>query len=128
LRRTLEVISLGLFLVGLELATGTPSLTITRLQETLAYPLGSDGGEGVEWGALAGIGLILMAVVLAGMTVLVRYREEEIQDHLWCPKCGGRTKRVRRRTRHRVLGRIVGKAISARHCPDCGWRGLSYFN
>ena len=128
MRRTLEVISLGLFLVGLELATGTLSLTITRLRETLAYPLGSNGGERIEWGALAGIGLILMVVVLAGMTVLVRYRQEGIQDHLGCPKCGARTKRVRRRTKHRVLGRIVGKALSARHCQDCGWRGLSYLH
>ena len=65
LRRTLEVISLGLFLVGLELATGTPSLTVVRLREALAHPLGSDAAEGVAWRSLAGIGLVAGAIILA---------------------------------------------------------------
>jgi hypothetical protein len=126
LRRTLEVLSLGLFLLGLELATGTPSLTITRLRETLAHPLGSDEADGVPWRSLAGIGLIGFGIVLAGVTVFVRYRQGAIQEHVGCPKCGARTTRVRRGVWQRVMGRLVGKSTSARLCGDCGWRGVSY--
>jgi hypothetical protein len=68
LRRTLEVISLAMVLLGLELATGTPSLTIARLQETIAYPLGSDGAESVEWRVLGGLVVIVVALMLAVLT------------------------------------------------------------
>ena len=126
MRRTLEVISLGIFLLGLELATGTPSLTIARLQETVAYPLGSDPGENVEWAALGGLILIGFAVILASFAILVRLRKKKIQDHDACATCGGKTKRVRRNVWHRMLGRVLGKALAARHCGECGWRGVSY--
>ena len=128
MRRTLEVISLGLCLLGLELATGTPSLTITRLRETFADPFGSVGEDGVQWTSLAGIGLMVLAVLVAGVTLAVRYRQGAIQDHVRYPECGARTKRVRRTARHRILGWVMGKALSARHCGDCGWKGLSYLH
>jgi hypothetical protein len=126
LRRTLEVISLALFLLGLERATGTPSSTIARLQETIAYPIGSDGAESVEWRILGGLVLIVVAFVLASLTILVRHRTKGIQTHEGCPEGGGDTKRVRRNAWQRILGGIVGKGLSARHCGDCGWRGVSY--
>jgi len=126
LRRTLELISLGLFLLGLELAAGTLSLTTTRLRETLAFRVGSTGPEGVPWTSLAGIGLTAVAVVLMGLTIFVRFGERRVVDHVGCPVCGTRTNRVRRKVQERILGRVVGKAMSARHCGDCGWRGLSY--
>jgi hypothetical protein len=126
LRRTLEVISLALFLLGLELATGTPSLTIARLQETIAYPLGSDGAESVEWRVLGGLVVMVVALILAALTVMVRHRTKGIQSHAGCPKCGADTKRVRRNAWQRMLGGVVGKALSARHCGDCGWKGASY--
>ena len=125
MRRILEVISAGLFLAGLELAVGTLSLTITRLRESFTNTLESDG---VPWRFAAGIGLMVLAVVLAGVTVLARYRKGGIQEHDGCPKCGARTRRVRREIQHRILGGLVGKSLSARHCGDCGWRGLSYLH
>jgi hypothetical protein len=128
LRRTLEVISLGLFLLGLELTTGTPSLTVIRLRETLAHPFGSDSTDGVPWWPLVGIGLLVCAVALAGLTIVVRFGQEGVQDHVGCPECGARTKRVRRNVRHKILGRLLGKTLSARHCGDCGWRGVSYLH
>ena len=128
MRRILEVISLVLFLAGLELAVGTLSLTITRLREIFTHPLGPDASDGVPWRSLVGIGVTALAVVMAGTTVLVRYAEAGIRDYVGCPECGARTRRVQRRTRHRILGWLVGKALSARHCGDCGWRGLSYLD
>ena len=128
MRRILEVISAGLFLAGLELAVGTLSLTITRLRETFTNTLESDGADGVPWRFAAGIGLMVLAVVLAGVTVLARYGQGGIQEHDGCPKCGYRTRRVPREMRHRILGRLVGKSLSARHCGHCGWRGLSYLH
>ena len=105
--RTLEVISLALFLLGLELATGTPSLTIARLQETIAYPIGSDGSESVEWRILGGLMLIVVAVMLASLAILVRHRTKGIQTREGCPECGGETKRVRRNAWQRMLGGVV---------------------
>ena len=128
MRRIFEVISAGLFLAGLELAVGTLSLTITRLRESFTNTLGSDGADGVPWRFAAGIGLMVLAVVLASVTVLARYGQRGIQEHEGCPECGAQTRRVRRGTRHRILGRLVGKSLSARHCGDCGWRGLSYLH
>ena len=126
MRRILEVISLVLFLAGLELAAGTLSVTTTLLRETFTTTFGPDGPDEIPWRFLAGIALMVLAVVSAGTTVAVRFRQARIQDHVGCPKCGARTRRVQRKARHRMLGRLVGKALSARHCGDCGWRGLSY--
>lgn len=126
MRRILEVISAGLFLAGLELAVGTLSLTVIRFSETFTNTFGSDEADGVPWRFLAGIGLMVLAVTLAGVTVLVRYRQAGVQDHIGCPKCGARTTRVRRLIWHRILGRLLGRSLSARRCGDCGWTGLSY--
>ena len=128
MRHILEVISAGIFLAGLELAVGTLSLTITRLRETFTNTLASDGADGGQWRFVAGIGLMVLAVVLAVVTVLTRYRQRGIQEHDWCPRCGAQTRRVRREIQHRILSRLVGKSFSARHCGNCGWRGLSYLH
>jgi hypothetical protein len=126
LRRIPEILSLGLFLLGLELATGTLSLTVTRLRAALLNPTGSAASGEVEWRSVVGVGLIVLAVALAGLMVVVRYRQRGIGDQVTCPRCGVRTNRVRRTAGDRVFGLLMGRRLSARRCGDCGWAGLIY--
>lgn len=125
MRRVLEIIAVLFLLAGLELAAGTLSHTLRRVEDTLRL---SFAGESLVWPApvfIVGFVLIIFGVMLALVTVWARAAGKAVQASPNCPRCGTRTNRMKRRLRHKVLAAVMGHHVTRRHCAKCGWGGLS---
>ena len=126
MRRILEVLSISLLLAGLELSVGTLSITSSRIRESFSSAFGVVDAVPVPWTFWVGMGMVMAAISMGVTTLWARIGEKRIQTDEGCAKCGENTVRVRRGTRHRILGRLLGKTLTARRCGECGWRGLCY--
>lgn len=126
MRRGLVIASLGLTLLGLELSTEAVSLVLARLRAGTAALL-----AGVEFHVEAPrfvLGSLMLAagLVLGVLTLWsARVWKGVVRVGKSCPRCGDRTKRVKRRRWQRVASRLVGESLSRRDCEHCGWSGLS---
>ena len=126
LRRPLTLLALGLFLFGLEVATGGPSLAVARLWT---------GGRALAAGDeflvsvpryVIGLALTLGGTALYGALLWADLASKHVTaDGSVCPNCGTHTRRVRRRGWHRVLSRVIGASVTHRRCERCGWNGLT---
>lgn len=126
LRRPFTLVSITLVLVGLEIATRILGTLGTRLVDGFRGA-GSGGVAGVGPGRFAG-GVTMAAVGLAvaflgGWAGRRRRAIEGVGRR--CPRCGRETKRIRRSLRQRMLGRLIGEALTRRRCLQCGWEGLA---
>ncbi len=126
MRRILEVLSLSLLLAGLELSVGTLSLTSSRISDSFSSAFGVGDAAPVPWTFWVGMVMAVAAISIGAATLWARMGEKRIQAVEQCAKCGANTARVRRRTRHRILGWLLGKTVTARRCGECGWSGLCY--
>ena len=126
LRRPLTLLALGLFLFGLEVATGGPSLVVARLWTGSRALVAGD-----EFLLSASRYVIGLALTLGGMAVYGALlwadlaRKHITAEGSVCPNCGTHARRVRRRGRHRVLSRVIGASVTRRRCEHCGWSGLT---
>jgi len=127
LKRTLEVVSLILILVGIELATGAFSHALEQLERVYrALSVGNEPEVSLIRFAL-GVLLVLLGAIILAVILWARLTARAIGASSSCPRCGGETKRIRRRERDRFLGMILSMPINRRVCRDCGWRGLTAF-
>lgn len=125
LKRTLEVLSLILILVGIELATGPFTYALERLERVYrALSVGNEPEVSLIRFAL-GVLLVLLGAIILGVTLWARFSARLLGAGSSCPGCGGKTTRIRRRWSHRLQGKILGMPATRRMCRDCGWRGLS---
>ena len=126
LRRPLTLLALGLFLLGLEAATGVVSLAVTRLATGLDAVLSGDEFLVSAPRYLIGLALALGGIALYGGVYWAEMIQRSVAvDGEACPNCGTNTRRVRRRPWHRVLSRIFDVRVTRRHCERCGWSGLA---
>ena len=125
MKRTLEVLSLILILVGIELATGSLTYALGRLERV--YRALSAGNEPEVSLVRFAVGtlLVLLGAIILGVTIWARFSARIVSAGSSCPECGGKTTRIHRRKRHRLLGKILGMPVTRRKCSDCGWRGLT---
>lgn len=125
MKRTLEVLSLILILVGIELATGSLSHALGRLKRVYrALSVGNEPEVSLIRFAL-GVFLLLLGAMILAVTIWARFGARIIAAGSSCPQCGGETSRIHRRRSHRLLGKILGMPVTRRICRDCGWRGLT---
>ena len=125
MKRTLEVLSLILILVGIELATGSLTYALERLERVYrALSVGNEPEVSLIRFAL-GVLLVLLGAIILGVTLWVRFSARLIGAGSSCPQCGGKTTRIRRRWSQLLLGKILGMRTTRRMCRDCGWRGLT---
>jgi predicted nucleic-acid-binding Zn-ribbon protein len=126
LRRPLTLIALGLFLLGLEVATGAVFLALARLGTGMRAVLAGDEFLVSTPRYLVGLALVLAGVGLYGGVYwadLMKLRV--VVGGEVCPKCGTNTRRVRRRSWHRALAKVFDVQVTRRHCERCGWSGLA---
>ena len=126
MRRILEVLSISLLLAGLELSVGTLSITSSRIRESFSSAFAQTEAVPVPWSFWVGMVMVVAAISMGATTLWVGIGEKRIQTDEACAKCGADTARVRRGTRHRILGRLRGRTLTARRCSECGWSGLCY--
>ena len=126
MRRTLAFISLALTLVGLELSTEAISLTLSRLKAGFGAILAGAEFHVPAFRFEVGVFALLLGIVLAALLLWSARARVEVRavGHL-CPNCGGPTRRVKRRKRHKLLSVVMGESIARRKCETCGWVGLS---
>jgi len=122
LKRTLEVLSVAIFLAGVELATGGLSTTLDRFIEqfTLVFGEPPASGRGV-----AGLLLTFSGIALGSIALWAHRERRELTETTDCPRCGARTERIKRRKRHRILAALLGEGLTRRRCAECGWVGLT---
>lgn len=125
MRRTLEVLSLIMILVGVELSTGSVSYALRRFERVYRAIAGGNEPEVSVPMFVVGVTLFLVGSTLLAVTVWARFAQRFVVVGASCPKCGGRAKRIKRHVSHRVLGRLLGYPIVRRQCRDCGWKGLA---
>ena len=118
-------ISVGLILLGFELATRSITVGLVRLREGARDLLASEPVLHVPDVQFA-LGLALLAGgalfgVIGGWR-LVAFRSIA---GISCPECSQQTKRIRRKAHHRLAGLFLGSNISRRRCAQCGWVGLA---
>ena len=118
-------ISVGLFLLGFELATRAITVGLVRLREGARDLLASEPVLHVPDAQFAlGIALLVggaFSGVIGGWRLLA-FRSIGGTS---CPTCGQETKRIRRKAHHRIAGFFLGSNISRRRCAQCGWVGLA---
>jgi predicted RNA-binding Zn-ribbon protein involved in translation (DUF1610 family) len=125
LKRTLEVLSLVLILVGIELATGSLSYALGRLERVYrALSVGNEPEVSLVRFAVGTL-MVLLGAIIVTVLFWARFSARFVGAVSFCPHCGGKTTRIHRRSRHRLLGMILGMPVTRRKCSDCGWRGLT---
>jgi hypothetical protein len=125
LKRTLGVLSLILILVGIELAIGSFTHALERLERVYrAFRVGNEPEVSLIKFALGAL-LVLLGVIMLGITIWARLSARLIGAGSSCPQCGGKATRIRRRWCDHLLGRILARRTTRRMCRDCGWRGLT---
>ena len=114
-----------LVLVGIELTTRAFSAAFVRFREGVVELVST--GETTQVPTLQfWTGSVLLGVaILAGALRLARIFAVRTLPDLRCPECGEDTKRIRRRTLHRIAAPLLGMNVSRRSCSDCGWVGLA---
>jgi ribosomal protein S27AE len=126
LRRPLTLIALGLFLLGLEVATGVVSVAAARLGVGMRAVLNGEEFLVPASRYLTGLALMLAGAALYGGVYWSDLIERQVAvGGDACPKCGTTTRRVRRHSWHRVLARVFDVQVTRRHCERCGWNGLA---
>ncbi len=124
MKRVLEVLAAACLVAGIELATGAVSYgadSVVRVVQHLAA--GTEPGVSVPR-FLVGAGLLVVGVLLVGLDLWARAYWSFLGVGKDCPHCGVRAERVKRRTRHKLLGWILGERLTHRRCKTCGWHGL----
>ena len=125
MKRTLEVLSLVLILVGIELATGSLTYALRQLERVYrALMVGNEPEVSLVRFAV-GVLLVLVGAIIVTVLIWARFSARIVGRVSFCPQCGGKTTRIHRRKRHRLLGKILGMPVTRRKCSDCGWRGLT---
>jgi predicted RNA-binding Zn-ribbon protein involved in translation (DUF1610 family) len=125
LKRTLEVLSVVLILVGIELTTGSLSYALGRLERVYrALSVGNEPEVSLVRFTV-GVLLALLGAVIMAVLIWARFSARFVGAVSFCPQCGGKTTRIHRRKRHRLLGKILGMPVTRRKCSNCGWRGLT---
>lgn len=125
LRRTIKLLSVALVLAGFELAAGTLSTTLDRFTQTLSSTVAADVPSLPPLRFVGGVGLVLFGIGGWGFALWARYASTRLSRGRLCSRCGGQTRRVMRKIRHRVLGSMLGVELARRRCVECGWRGLA---
>ena len=125
MRRVLEVVSALLFLAGLELAAGTLSGTVSRIEQTLRITFG--GTSFVAPAPEFGVGLVL--IVFGGfvwiLAIWANRQSKTIQAGPNCPRCSSETSRLKRTALDKLLAALLGFRVTRRRCEQCSWGGLS---
>lgn len=126
MRRPLTLLSLGLLLLGIEVATGVVSLGAVRFGTGARAVVRGDEFFVSTPRYLVGVTLTLAGAALyCGLrwAQVVRRSAAEGAEH--CPSCGAETRRVRRSAWHRLVARVFDVRLKRRHCERCGWSGLA---
>ncbi len=125
MKRVLEIVALILLVAGVEFSTEAVSHALGRL--ALAYHGILAGGEpGVSLPRFfAGVGMVVTGAGLLTLDLWARAYARFVGRGKACPNCGGKTERVKRRVRHRVLAWVLGERVTRRKCKTCGWSGLA---
>jgi hypothetical protein len=126
LTRPLTLGALTLLVLGIEVATGAVSLAAIRVGTGLGAVLFGHESAISPPRFLSGLLILAASCGLFGALQWVESERRSLRPEASvCPNCGTATKRVPRRTRHRILSRILETNVTRRRCDRCGWKGLA---
>jgi hypothetical protein len=125
MKRVLEVVAITLLVVGTELATGAVSFGIEQVLRVYHQVVSGTEPEVSLLRFFVGVGMVTFGAFLVAVDLWARAYSGYVGRGKFCPHCNLKTDRVKRRTRHKVLGLIVGEMVVHRKCKKCGWHGLT---
>ncbi|GMR12266.1 MAG: hypothetical protein BMS9Abin29_0455 [Gemmatimonadota bacterium] len=125
MRRTIKLLSVALLLFGFEFASGTLSTTLNRFTQTLSSTVADDVPSLPPLRFAWGVGMIVIGIAGMALVLWAKHASTSLSRGQMCSHCGGRTRRLRRRMHHRVLGWMSGLELARRRCVECGWKGLA---
>jgi hypothetical protein len=125
MKRVLEVVAITLLVAGIELATGAVSFGIEQVLRVYHQVVSGTEPEVSLLHFFVGVGMVTFGAFLVAVDLWARAYSGYVGRGKFCPHCNLKTDRVKRRTRHKVLGLIVGEMVVHRKCKKCGWHGLT---
>lgn len=117
MKHLIKVISIVIFIAGLDLVSGLVGSGLTGLHQVFINP---------SWKLVFGIGFMVLGIIGVSLVILRNSYHELVLDSRECPVCESEIKRRRRKINHRIAGKILGKSISGARCNGCGWEGVVY--
>mgnify|MGYP001207069286 CR=1 FL=1 len=117
MKHLITVISIVIFIAGLDLVSGLVSSGLTGLNQAFTNS---------SWNSLFGIGFMVLGIIGVSFVIIRSSYHGLVLDSRECPICESEIKRRRRKINHRIAGKILGKSISGARCNGCGWEGVVY--
>ena len=125
MKRVLEVVAIILLVAGVELATGAVSFGIVQVLRVYHQVVAGTEPDVSLTRFLVGATMVILGALLVALDLWARAYSGFVGRGKFCPHCNVKTERVKRRTRHKLLGLIVGEMVVHRKCRKCGWHGLT---
>ena len=125
MKRVLEVVAITLLVAGIELATGAVSYGLEQVVRVFQHLMAGSEPEISVPRFLGGVGMVVLGSGLVLLDLWARAYSGLVGRGKYCPHCGVKAERVKRRTRHKVLGWVLGERVTYRKCKTCGWHGLT---
>ena len=125
LKRVLEVVAITLLVAGIELATGAVSYGLNQILRVYFQLVAGTEPDVSLTRFFVGGGMVILGTGLVFLDLWARAYSGFVAPGNFCPHCGVKADRVKRRRRHRVLGWILGERFTYRKCKTCGWHGLT---
>jgi len=125
MQRVLEVVAITLLVAGIELATGAVSFGLEEIFRVYQQVVAGTEPDVSLPRFFVGMGMATLGALLVTLDLWARAYSGYVGRGKICPHCNEKTERVRRRSRHKLLGWIVGEMVTHRKCKKCGWHGLT---
>lgn len=125
MKRVLEVLAVTLLVAGVELATGAISFGLNEVLKVFHHLMAGSEPDVSPTRFFVGLGMVVVGGGLVTLDLWARAYSGVVGRGKYCPHCGVKAERVRRRRRHRVLSWVLGERVTYRKCKTCGWHGLA---
>jgi len=112
-KRVLEVVAITLLVAGIELATGAVSYGLDQIVRVFQHLMAGSEPEISVPRFLGGVGMVVLGSGLVLLDLWARAYSGFVGRGKYC------------RTRHKVLGWVLGERVTYRKCKTCGWHGLT---